>query len=83
MGWWRRRRWRDGRTDRVKMQEGRQSVWGGWWSSMTWSHDPERNKTNKNGKHGLDRRTLLNYRGETQQNGGEKRTETIKTTKTA
>lgn len=36
-----------------QMQEVRKSV-EGWWSSMTWSHDPERKKT-KNGKHGLDR----------------------------
>lgn len=48
MGWW-RRRWGDGRTDRLRMQGVRQRV-EGWWSSMTWSHDPERRKKVRNQK---------------------------------
>lgn len=40
-------------------------------------------KRNKQKQEARTRQTLLNYRAETQQKGSEKRTETIKTTKTA
>lgn len=81
VGWCWKEGWKDGKTEeRAGRVEG---VWRDGWISMTWSRNPEK-KRNKQKQEARTRQTLLNYRAETQQKRGEKRTETIKkTTKTA